>query len=177
MITTRAPDGANKGIWRQYSTRYFPILESSPSESARYLPEVGRERIEESKIRVEQSWDWKYQIQSLPGLRTAGTISISITHPQVSKQERKAFKILAVMLACCICPYMYKVRGGDRRWWTWSGQGGGLKANQTLTGISKIPEIPGLFGIPGICLERGQFHNFCNVSFVNWHSRKLQPQF
>ena len=47
------------------------------------------------------------------------------------------------------------------------GQGGGLKANQTLPGISKIPEIPGSFGIPGICLERGQFHNFCNVSFVN----------
>ena len=78
----------NKGIWRQYSTRYFPILESSLSESARYLPEVGRERIEESKIRVEQSWDWKYQIQSLPGLRTAGTISISITHRYQNKKGK-----------------------------------------------------------------------------------------
>ena len=85
MMTKR---NKNKGIWRQHSTRYFPILESSLRESARYLPEVGRERIEESKIRVEQSWDWKYQIQSLPGLPTAGTISISITHRYQNKKGK-----------------------------------------------------------------------------------------
>ena len=97
--------------------------------------------------------------------------------PTGIKTRKESFKNLSGDVGLL---YLSLYVQSSRRWsemmdMVWSGRG--LKANQTLPGIFKIPEIPGLFGIPGICLKRGKFHNFCNVSFVNWHSRKLQPQF